>query len=878
MGNSINNYITMKKITLLSIFCLIAITACKEKTAYEYPFQNPDLNTEERIEDLLGRLTIEEKVAQMMNNTPAIERFGIPEYDWWNEALHGVARAGQATVFPQSIAMASTFDEDAILKTFSMISDEARAKYHYYQKTKEYDRYKGLTFWTPNINIFRDPRWGRGMETYGEDPHLTAQLGLAVVKGLQGDDPKYFKSHACAKHYAVHSGPEWNRHEFDVTVSPRDLYLTYLPAFEVLVKDGNVQEVMCAYNRYEGVPCCGSNKLLVEILRNSWGYENIIVSDCGAIDDFWRVDQRTPRHETHPDRESASIDAVRMGTDLECGSSYKSLLEAVNNGNIKEEELNISLRRLFKGRFELGMFDPDERVPYASIPYSVVESPAHVAQTLDMARKSMVLLKNKNTLPLNKNIKKIAVVGPNANDSIMLWANYNGFPTHTVTILDGIRNKIPDAEVIFELGCNHTDNMMFNDFGSHITSNGKTGMTAEFFNNTEFEGEPVHKSLITDIHFNTGGNTQFAPNVDLINFTARFAGEFESPISGDVTFNLSGNDGIRLFIGEEKVIETWTNEYGSQKDYILKAKKGKKYPIKIEYLQKLGSAELNFSAGIYKPVDPAETASKTKDADVIIFAGGLSPRLEGEEMPVNIDGFKKGDRTDIELPKIQRDMLKALKATGKPVIFVVCTGSALALTWENENLDAILNAWYGGQEAGTAVADILFGDYNPSGKLPVTFYKSISQLPDFENYDMKGRTYRYMTESPLYSFGYGLSYTTFTFEDATLSSPEIDTDQNVTITIPVKNTGNIDGDEIVQVYVKNLNDPIGPVKELKGFKRVPVKAGDTQNVAITLKPEAFNSFNDARQTLEVRPGKYQILYGNSSMDKDLKKTEITIKE
>jgi beta-glucosidase len=721
------------------------------------------------------------------------------------------------------------------------------------------------------------------METYGEDPYLTSRLGLAVVRGLQGDDPKYIKSHACAKHYAVHSGPEWNRHEFDVTVSPRDLYLTYLPAFETLVKNGNVQEVMCAYNRYEGAPCCGSNKLLVDILRNDWGYENIIVSDCGAIDDFWRKDKNTPRHETHPDRESASIDAVRTGTDLECGGSYKSLIDAVKNGNIKEEELDISLRRLFKGRFELGMFDPDDRVPYASIPYSVVESSEHVAQALEMARKSIVLLKNgtsvdRNVLPLSKNIKKIAVIGPNANDSIMLWANYNGFPTHTTTILEGIREKAPDADVIYELGCNHTDNILFNDLANYLTFNGQTGLYAEFFNNTEFDGAPVYKGTAADIHYSTGGDTQFAPNVNLVNFTARFTGDFESPISGDVTFNISGNDGYRLLIGNDTVMKLWTNEYGRKNTYTLKAERGKKYPLKIEYIQKAGSANIDFEIGFYKPADPSVTAAKAKDADVIIFVGGLSPRLEGEEMPVFIDGFKKGDRTNIDLPKIQRDMLCALKETGKPVIFVVCTGSALALTWEHENVDAILNAWYGGQTAGTAVADILFGDYNPSGKLPITFYTSTSQLPDFENYEMKGRTYRYMTEAPLYPFGYGLSYTTFTFDEAKLSPSDITKDRNVTLTIPVKNTGDVDGEEVVQVYIKNPNDPAGPVKTLKGFCRIPVRAGSTENAVITLEPEAFASFNDAKQILEIRPGKYDILYGESSDDKDLKLIELTIKE
>ena len=733
---------------LLCVLSLLS-TSCKETKTYEYAFQNPELRMEDRVEDLINQLTIEEKVSQMMNVTPAIERLGIPEYDWWNEALHGVARAGRATVFPQAIALAATFDDEALFETFTMVSDEARAKYNDYQNKKEYDRYKGLTFWTPNINIFRDPRWGRGMETYGEDPYLTSRMGLACVKGLQGDDPKYLKTHACAKHYAVHSGPEWSRHSFNIDVSPRDLYTTYLPAFETLVKEGNVQEVMCAYNRFEGQPCCGNNKLLVDILRNTWDYQNIVVSDCGAIDDFWKKDERTPRHDTYLDRESASIAAVRAGTDIECGSSYQSLLDAVKNGKITEEELNVSLRRLFTGRMRLGMFDPAKKVPFSTIPYSVVENEEHVAKALEMARKSMVLLKNeRNTLPVNKDIKKIAVIGPNANDSTMQWANYNGFPTHTVTILEGIKTKLPDAEIIYAKGC-------------------------------DLVGDSVHKDK-TD----TAGT----------------------------------------------------------------------------------------------PVDFVATAGLVKDADIIIYAGGLSPRLEGEEMPVQMDGFRRGDRTRIELPEVQSKMLKALKMTGKPVVFVVCTGSALALTNEQGNADAILNAWYSGQCGGTAVADILFGDYNPSGKLPVTFYKSTEQLPDYEDYNMKGRTYRYMTEEPLYPFGYGLSYTNFAFGDATLSATEIGKDENVKISIPVENKGKMDGDEVVQVYIKNPNDSLAPIKALKAFECVSVKTGGREIVELTLEPEAFYSFNDEKQISEVRAGKYQILYGNSSADKDLKTIEVTIKD
>lgn len=865
----------MKHLAVAAL-ALLLTTSCSKKQS-DYPFRNPDLPINERIDDLLSRLTPEEKVGQMMNQTPAIERLGIPEYDWWNEALHGVARAGRATVFPQAIAMAATFDEGALHETFTMVSDEARAKYHQYQKDKEYDRYKGLTFWTPNINIFRDPRWGRGMETYGEDPYLTERMGIAVVKGLQGDDPTYFKTHACAKHYAIHSGPEWNRHEFDVSVTPRDLWQTYLPAFEALVKEGNVQEVMCAYNRLEGDPCCSSDKLLIDILRNNWGFEDIILSDCGAINDFWEKDKNTPRHETHPDAESASADAVLSGTDLECGSSYRSLMQALKDGKIKEEELNVSLSRLLKGRFELGMFDPDERVPYSQIPYSVVESPKHIAKSLEMAHKSMVLLKNKNQiLPLDKTIKKIAVVGPNAADSTMLWANYNGFPSKTVTILEGIRNKVPGTEVIYELGCNHTDDFVMTDLGSAITSPAGQGFASEFFNNIDFTGEPVHKGLARELHYTTGGNTQFAPNVNLANFTARFTGEFEAPVNGEVEFKLSGNDAFRLFINNEKVAEVWENEYGAERKYMLTAEKGKKYPVKIEYMQRSGSADLNLLVGVRTPVDSKATAAKVKEADVIVFVGGISPRLEGEEMPVDADGFRKGDRTNMEIPAVQKEMIKALQATGKPVIYVLCTGSALALNWEDANIDAILNAWYGGQEGGTAVADILFGDYNPAGRLPVTFYKSIDQLPDFQDYSMKGRTYRYMTEAPLYPFGYGLSYTTFAYQNAKLSNDKIGKEQSVTLTLDIANTGQRDGDEVAQIYIKNPNDPEGPIKALKAFKRVNVKAGASTPLRIELPSKAFQSFNDQTQAMEVRPGTYQVLYGSSSADKDLKSLQLTI--
>ncbi|MBK5196460.1 MAG: glycoside hydrolase family 3 C-terminal domain-containing protein, partial [Proteiniphilum sp.] len=668
----------MRKILIL-LGLVLFLSSCAQKDK-KYPFQNSSLSTDTRVEDLLSRLTVEEKVSLMMNESPAIERLGIPAYDWWNEALHGVARAGRATVFPQAIAMAATFDDQAVYETFEIISDEARAKYHNYQKNKEYDRYRGLSFWTPNINIFRDPRWGRGMETYGEDPYLTSRMGVAVVKGLQGDDPKYFKTLACAKHFAVHSGPEWSRHSLNVSVSARDLLETYLPAFEDLVKEANVQQVMCAYNRLDGEPCCSSKKLLNVTLRKEWGYQGITVSDCGAISDFWIKDPVVKRHETHADATEASVDAVRSGTDLECGRNYESLVKAIKSDIISEKEIDVSLRRLLTGRFKLGMFDPDDQVKWSKIPYSVVDSEKHKEKALEMARKSIVLLRNiNNTLPLSKSIKKIAVVGPNANDSTMLWGNYNGFPSSTVTILEGIRHKVPGAEVIYEKGC-----------------------------------------------------------------------------------ELTKSDSVDQ-----------------------------------------------------KRIDFKATAEKVKDAEVIVFIGGISPSLEGEEMPVDAPGFKKGDRTDIELPAVQLELLKTLKKTGKPIVFILCTGSAIALNWENENLDAIVNGWYGGQAAGTAIADVIFGDYNPAGRLPVTFYRSVNQLSDFEDYSMKGRTYRYMTAEPLYPFGYGLRYSKFKYSDISLSKSEIDLNSSVMLNVSVENDSKYDGDEVVQVYIKRVEDKEGPILTLK---------------------------------------------------------------
>lgn len=866
---------TLKKVKLaLLLFLFVGISACVKT---QEPYKNPDLSPSGRAWDLLKRMTLEEKLSQMKNGSAGVPRLGIRPYDWWNEALHGVARAGKATVFPQAIGLAATFDDRAVYETFDKVSDEARAKYHDFQKNGLYNGYKGLTFWTPNINIFRDPRWGRGMETYGEDPYLTSQMGLAVVKGLQGDgSSKYDKTHACAKHYAVHSGPEWNRHSFDAkNISDRDLWETYLPAFKALVTEGKVKEVMCAYNRFEGEPCCSNKELLIRILREDWGYDDIVVSDCGAIADFYGEN----KHETHPSAAAASADAVVSSTDLECGSSYTSLAEAVEKGLISEEKINESVFRLLRARFELGMFDDDSEVSWSSIPYSVVECEEHKAKALEMARKSMVLLSNKNQiLPLNKNIRKVAVMGPNANDSVMLWANYNGTPTKSVTILEGITAKLPAGAVIYEKGCDHIDNKTFTSYFDQCAFEGKRGFKATFWNNKELSGEVAATAQVSNsFNYDTGGETVFAPGVQLTDFSARFETVFTPAQSGEVTLQIAADDGARIYLDKQEVISEWRDGAARDRRYVFKANREQKYEIVVEYYQSGGGGSLKFDLGLSRPVDFKGVAAKVKEADAIIFVGGISPALEGEEMGVDFPGFKRGDRTDIELPQVQKDMLKALKATGKPVIFVLCSGSAIALPWENKNLDAILTAWYAGQEGGTAVADVLFGDYNPAGRLPITFYESSNDLPDFEDYDMKkGRTYRYFKGKPLYPFGHGLSYTHFEYSEAKLSQKTMATNGATSLNLMLKNTGKADGDEVVQVYIRNLQDPEGPVKSLRGYKRVHVKAGQTIPVEISLPATSFEFFNPKTNSLEVVPGKYEVLYGGSSETEKLKGVSLVV--
>ena len=863
------------RVTLLIVFCSI-FKLSNAQTADQLPFWNPKLPIEKRVDDVVSRLTLEEKVAQMLNKAPAIPRLNIPAYEWWNEVLHGVARTPfRVTVYPQAIAMAATWDTNSMKTMADYSAMEGRAIHNKaIEQNRTGERYLGLTYWTPNINIFRDPRWGRGQETYGEDPFLTANMGKAFVRGLQGDDPKYLKAAACAKHYAVHSGPEPLRHVFDAEVSDYDLWDTYLPAFHALVSDAHVAGVMCAYNAFKKQPCCGSDELMIDILRNQWKFAGYVTSDCWAIDDFFK------NHKTHPDAESASADAVFHGTDVECGTNaYMSLVQAVKDGKISEKQIDVSVKRLFTIRFRLGMFDPSSMVKWAQTPASTLESPEHKAHSLKMARQSIVLLKNENnTLPLSKKVKKIAVVGPNADNSVSVLGNYNGIPSQIVTALQGIKNKLgDDVEVLFERGTAFTNDTLlaYTDINDWYGWDGDQGFKAEYFDNKELKGEPVVRR-VSQIDFSWQEGEEVVKNIRANNFSARFSTSYNAGYDGSITFEVEGDDGYKLIINDREVINTWTrNRFGAQ-TYKLNIQKGSTYKLVVEYFQAEGKANIRLRAGNFEKSDFNAVANRVKDADAIIFVGGISPQLEGEEMRVNYPGFNGGDRTSILLPKVQTDLMKALKSTGKPVVFVLMTGSAVALPWESENIPAIVNAWYGGQAAGTAIADVLFGDYNPGGRLPVTFYKSDSDLPDFNSYSMENRTYRYFTGDPLYGFGYGLSYTSFHYDQLKIPAT-VAPGKKITVSARVTNTGKRDGEEVVQVYVSNENKTIkAPLKALKGFKRIPLKAGESKMVQFTLSPQDLSTVDD-KGKLKQNKGKIMISIGGGQPDEKNKRTSDVVK-
>ena len=872
----------MKKNIIISALMVVGAIGASAQTL---PYQNPQLSAEQRADDLLTRLTLDEKVSLMMDVSPAIPRLGIPQFQWWNEALHGIGRNGFATVFPITMGMAASWDDQLLHQVFTAVSDEARVKAQQAKRSGNIQRYQSLSFWTPNINIFRDPRWGRGQETYGEDPYLTAQMGLAVVRGLQGytydgkplsapdgqtvpaGAPSYRKLLACAKHFAVHSGPEWNRHTFNIENLPeRDLWETYLPAFKALVQEGEVAEVMCAYQRIDGQACCAQSRYEQQILRDEWGFQGLITSDCGAIRDF------LPKwHNVAKDQAEASAKAVLSGTDVECGSEYKKLPEAVRRGDIKESDLDRSLRRLLIARFELGDFDADDLVPWTKIPEQVVASKAHKELAYRMAQKSIVLLKNNGVLPLAQQTGKVVVMGPNANDSVMMWGNYSGYPTRTITALEGIRQKAGSALPYIQ-GCGLTRNEVFESrFSEIISPLGAPGMQAVYWNNTDMKGEPVTTVTLTQpIQLSNGGNTVFAPGVNLENFSARLDGTFIPTRDETVILNISADDKLRLIVDGDTLVDIWKVRHRIQGDKKeLKVKAGHNYRLQIDFVQETGYGALNFDIQHKGMLDRQQLLAQIGDAETVVFIGGISPSLEGEEMKVSEPGFKGGDRTDIELPQAQRDVLRILHEAGKRVVFVNCSGGAMGLVPELETCDAIVQWWYGGEQGGTALADVLYGDYNPSGKLPITFYKNVDELPDFLDYTMKNRTYRYYQGEPVFPFGHGLSYTTFS-----VSKPVYKNNQ---VQVRVKNTGERDGMETVQVYIRRTADKEGPQKTLRAYQQVQLKAGEQQTLSIALPRQSFENWDATTNTMRVVPGQYELMVGSSSADADLQRITVSIK-
>jgi beta-glucosidase len=854
--------------------------------AQERPlYQDPAAPMEKRADDLLGRMTLEEKVSQLMNDSPAIERLGVPAYNWWNECLHGVARAGRATVFPETIGLAATWDSNLIFRVATTISDEARAKYHEFVRRGKHNIYQGLTFWTPNINLFRDPRWGRGMETYGEDPYLTGQLAVQLIRGLQGDDPKYLKTVATAKHYAVHSGPEPLRHTFDAVIDDRDLLDTYLPQFEAAIREGGAQSVMCAYNRVDGQPACANPRLLEDILRKQWGFTGYVVSDCGAIGDIYL------NHKSEPSAEAGVARAVKTGTDLNCGVEYGNLLPAVRAGLISESEINLSLHRLLLARFKLGMFDPPSMVKYARIPYSENDSPAHRQLALETARKSIVLLKNEgHALPLSKQLKTLAVIGPNADDKEVLLGNYNGEPSAPVTPLAGIRRKVgAGTKVLYARGCDLAANLPSFEvippsaLFTSASADAKSGLNAEYFATSNFDGKAHRPRELT--YPNSGKMvgaipdnpkplfTRIDPKVDFHwwdgaprpdmnddDFGVRWTGYLVAPSSGTYYLGAVGMNAFELYLDGKRLFDFNNIHERAYSSAPVELQAGKRYQVRLDFHEFVGDADIQLVWAHPVSDHTEEALAAARQADAVVMVLGLSPRLEGEEMRVPVEGFQGGDRVQIGIPRVQEELLQKVSALGKPVVLVLMNGSAVAVNWAHDHVPAIVEAWYPGQAGGDALADVLFGDYNPAGRLPITFYKSVDQLPPFTDYSMKGRTYRFFEGEPLYAFGYGLSYTTFTYRNLSLPS-QVKTGDPVTVKVEVANTGTRAGEEVVQLYVKAIGAPgPTPIRSLEGFQRVSLAAGAKKIVEFRLTPRQFSTIQaDGRRV--AGPGTFEIAAG-----------------
>ncbi|HEY5256477.1 MAG TPA: glycoside hydrolase family 3 C-terminal domain-containing protein, partial [Acidobacteriaceae bacterium] len=838
-------------------------------------YLDPSAPLQQRVDDLVGRMTLEEKVGQMQNEAPAIPRLHIPSYDWWNEGLHGMARSGYATVFPQAIGLAATWDPGLIERVADVISTEARAKYNEAQRLENHSIFYGLTIWSPNINIVRDPRWGRGQETYGEDPFLTGQIGSAFVRGLQGDNPNYLKTVATAKHFAVHSGPESERHSFDAMISPHDLEDTYLPAFHELVTRAHVDSVMCAYNAVDGAPACANAMLLQQKLKRDWKFNGFVVSDCAAISDV------SVGHKYAPDLEHAAAVSVKAGTDLSCGKEYAALVGAVQHHLITESDIDAAVRRLFTGRFRLGMFDPAASVPFNKIPFSQNDSPQHTQLSLEAARASMVLLKNDHdVLPLLSSLKNIAVIGPNANTLPALEGNYNGVASHPVTPLEALEKRMP-GRVRYAQGSPYVDGASLPVPETLLTTDrGAThGLRGEYFSGTDFKGTPVVTRIDRRIDFDWNGAAP-VPGVSAKAFAVRWTGMTTAPASG--TLNMGFSFAHCSTCEDAETIKVWLDDKQVY-DFNHSATHGRRAPatpfqlvfadtrphrLRIEYIHQAP----HFGAGLtlnWKPpldVLRQQAVAVAAQSDAVVLFLGLSPELEGEEMPIAVDGFRGGDRTSIELPDAQQQLVSALAATGKPIVVVLMNGSAIALGDSAKKAAAILEAWYPGQAGGTAIAETLFGENNPSGRLPITFYASTAQLPPFDDYSMSGRTYRYFSGQPLYGFGYGLSYTSFGYSAGKLSTSAVQAGQPLKVQVEVKNEGDRDGAETVEAYLIPEHGDGAPLRELVGFQKVQLRRGVSKTVRMTLTPREL-SLVSADGTRSVQQGEYKLYVGGGQPEK-----------
>ncbi|MEC4594554.1 glycoside hydrolase family 3 C-terminal domain-containing protein [Nitrospirillum amazonense] len=821
------------------------------------PYLDPSLPVERRVDDLVGRLTPEEKAAQLTNQARAIPRLNIPAYNWWSEALHGVARNGEATVFPEPIGLAATFDPAAIRQMGIAIGTEARVKFNRVEKAgAEHRIYQGLDFWSPNINIFRDPRWGRGQETYGEDPYLTGKLGTAFVQGMQGDDPKYYRVIATAKHYAVHSGPEPTRHEVDVAASRHDMEDTYLPAFRELVTAGKVASVMCAYNRVNGQPACASDFLLTDQLRKRWGFTGYVVSDCDAIADIQRG-----HHYTKTLAEAAAV-SLKLGVDNDCTEynrppdepdDFDLYRDAIAQGLVSQDVVDTSLRRLFTARMRLGLFDPPASVPYAQVDDAQLNSPEHVALALRLANESMVLLKNNGVLPVKPTVKTIAVIGPLADQVDVLLGNYNGQPIHPVTALDGIRAAFPNAQIVYEPGSNFLRSASTIPASALSGPDGKPGLKGEYWGNPDFSGAPT----VTRTDGTLNLDRDMTPVVEGAAISARWTGFVTVPVTGEYNIGLSGANATLWVEGAEAVKNGDRQRTPQMKALHFEA--GRRYAIRIDQTPAKGPViRLVWNPVVADPLNRAVAAAKA--ADLVVAVAGISSALEGEEMTVTVPGFKGGDRTSLDMPAEEENLLKAVKATGKPMALVLMNGSALSVNWAAAHVDAIIDAWYPGEQGGMAIGQTLSGVNNPSGRLPVTFYKGVDGLPPFEDYSMRGRTYRYFTGTPLYAFGHGLSYTTFAYTPPALSAATLKAGETLGVDAQVRNAGAVAGDEVVQLYLGFPQVPGAPIRALRAFSRVHLAPGESKKVHFDLDPRDLSSVTEAGDRV-VAGGAYTLTVG-----------------